>query len=182
MVIINRIYTRAGDRGMTRLADGSPVSKDDPRCILLGDLDELNSATGQARTIASAKGDKTLQLRLIQIQNELFDIGAQIANPHGVERVRSAQVERLEHWIDEVIKDLPVLHSFVLPGSSSLDASLHLARSVCRRAERSLAALSRAEPVPDTLSAYINRLSDFFFAAARRAAEESGAEELLWKE
>jgi cob(I)alamin adenosyltransferase len=168
-VSLTRIYTRGGDKGQTSLGDGSRVSKLDPRVVAMGDVDELNSLVGLAGG-------------LDRIQNELFDLGADLSVPYAgnEDRLRVTQdaVNRLEHEIDEANTSLPVLKSFVLPGGRERAARLFLARAVCRRAER--AALS----VPDTnplAAVYLNRLSDLLFVLARAANAEAGVDEPLWR-
>ena len=182
MVRINKIYTRVGDEGNTHLADGSQVRKDDPRIELVGALDELNACLGMARTLAHEGGKRQLHDQLTVLQNELFDLGAAIASP----AVRApvgikSQVTRLEQWIDEITQKLPPLRSFVLPGGTQINAALHLARTVCRRAERRLIAHAEQVNVDPGIKAYINRVSDMLFAMARRESAESGRQEFLWK-
>jgi cob(I)alamin adenosyltransferase len=168
-VRLTRIYTRGGDRGETSLGDGSRVSKLDPRVAAMGDVDELNSLLGWA-------GD------LDRIQNELFDLGADLSVPFaaGDDRLRitDEQIEQLEQEIDAANTTLPDLKSFVLPGGTERAARLFLARAVCRRAERSVLA------VPDTnprAGVYLNRLSDLLFVLARAANAEAGVDEPLWR-
>jgi cob(I)alamin adenosyltransferase len=168
-VRLTRIYTRGGDQGTTSLGDGSRVSKLDPRVAAMGDVDELNSLVGWAGG-------------LDRIQNELFDVGADLSIPYaGNEdrlRITDEAVGRLEQEIDAANEALPELKSFVLPGGSEQAARLFLARAVCRRAERAVLA------VPDTnpLSAvYLNRLSDLLFVLARAANAEAGVDEPLWR-
>ena len=167
-VRLTRIYTRGGDKGETSLGDGSRVSKLDPRVAAMGDVDELNSLLGLA-------GD------LDNVQNELFDVGADLSVPFSVEgrlRITDEAVERLEQEIDEANATLPDLKSFVLPGGSQRAARLFLARAVCRRAERSVLAVSDANPL---CAVYLNRLSDLLFVFARAANADAGVEEPLWR-
>jgi cob(I)alamin adenosyltransferase len=186
MVILNRIYTRAGDAGRTRLATGEPVSKTSPRVETYGALDETNAAVGLARLHTAA--DVLLDPMLARVQNELFDLGADLATPErsgevpgSVLRILESQVERLEREIDELNGALPPLASFVLPGGTAAAAALHLARTVCRRAERQAVALQEAgETVSPTALKYLNRLSDLLFVAARWA-NDRGATEVFWK-
>lgn len=181
MVKLNRIYTRTGDAGETGLVDGSRLSKADARMMAIGDVDEANSAIGVA---AALLGADRIARELELIQNELFDLGADLATPGEdfapsamVLRVVPAQVERLERAIDALNEGVPPLTSFILPGGSTGAAALHLARAVTRRAERSVVAMGQAAN-PQTL-AYLNRLSDYLFVAARAA---NGAEgEILWR-
>lgn len=180
MVKLNRIYTRTGDAGTAGLVDGSRVSKTSTRMAAIGDIDEANAALGVA-IAATDEGEFTTRLRLIQ--NELFDLGADIATPGDVEgalRIIPAQVERLEREIDTMNADLEPLRSFILPGGSPDVAALHLARTVVRRAERSAVALAEAETVNPAALAYLNRLSDHLFVAARHLAASRGGD-VLWQ-
>jgi cob(I)alamin adenosyltransferase len=180
MVRLNKIYTRTGDKGTAGLVDGSRVSKASARMASIGDVDEANASLGMA--IALLRDDSVGE-RLRRVQNELFDLGADIATPSDVEgalRITSGQVERLEREIDAMNGDLEPLRSFILPGGSPEVAALHLARTVVRRAERSAVALAEAEPInPDAL-AYLNRLSDLLFVAARFIAAKQGGD-VLWQ-
>ncbi len=185
MVKINRIYTRTGDDGTTGLVGGTRIDKDSPRMNAVGDIDETNAAIGWARTLALEVGNTLIASQLEEVQQELFDIGAEVATPPGVEwqgltLVSEESSTRLEHWIDELLKGIPELRSFVLPGGTQLLAALHLARTITRRAERSLLALSRQEYVSKNVIVYCNRLSDLFFAMARHEALRAGKEEFLW--
>jgi cob(I)alamin adenosyltransferase len=181
-VRLTRIYTRAGDSGETSLGDGSRVSKLDPRIEAYGTVDELNATLGVA--IAS---DPPSELRswLERIQNELFDLGADLSVPldDSRERLRvdGAQVEWLEQCCDVVNEDLEPLRSFVLPGGTELAARLHVARTVCRRAERRAIALAQEHAVNPTAIAYLNRLSDLLFILARAANAAAGHDEPLWR-
>jgi cob(I)alamin adenosyltransferase len=184
MVTLNRIYTRTGDAGSTRLATGAAVSKGDLRVEAYGAVDETNACLGLARV--HAKGD--LDAVLARIQNELFDLGADLAAPAkadeaegSVLRILDSQVARLEAEIDALNAELPPLASFVLPGGTPAAAALHLARTVCRRAEREAVRLVEAgEPVSGPAMRYLNRLSDLLFVAARYA-NDKGAAEVFWK-
>jgi cob(I)alamin adenosyltransferase len=197
MVKINRIYTRTGDDGSTGLVGGDRVPKDSLRVEAYGEVDELNAALGIARTCAEkalknqqadkpcAKGAQLLE-QIALLQNELFDLGAELATPPGKEwptmvTISASQIERLEHWIDDHTKDIPELRSFVLPGGTDLNASLHLARTICRRAERRVLTLSRHEKVSALALTYLNRLSDLLFAMARAESHRTGASEYLWE-
>ena len=191
MVRLNVIYTRTGDRGETGLGDGSRRSKADPRVAAMGDVDETNSAVGLARLITRGSGEPALALidkTLARIQNDLFDLGADLClpkreheKPGAALRVAPSQVEALEAAIDALNAKLEPLRSFVLPGGTPASTALHQARSVCRRAERSVVALASTEGkvVGDSALAYINRLSDYLFVAAR-AANGFGAVDVLW--
>ena len=172
-VRLTRIYTRAGDRGETSLGDGSRVSKLDPRIAAYGLVDELNSQIG----LALVEAPEPMRELLTRIQNELFDLGADLSVPGGDRlQVAQTQIDALEQACDTWNAELPPLKSFVLPGGSEAAARLHVARTVCRRAE--LAAL-RVEPVSELALAYLNRLSDLLFILARAA--NAGGDEPLWK-
>ncbi|MGN6375473.1 MAG: cob(I)yrinic acid a,c-diamide adenosyltransferase [Sphingomonas sp.] len=178
MVKLNTIYTRTGDAGTTGLVDGSRVSKADPRMTAIGDVDEANSALGVA---IAALADERLTGELTLIQNELFDLGADLATPlamtQGALRITDGQVARLEAAIDRLNTDLAPLDSFILPGGSAAAAHLHLARAVVRRAERAASALEAINP---PALAYLNRLSDFLFVAAR-LVNKMASGDVLWR-
>ena len=181
MVKLNRIYTRTGDDGTTGLVDGSRVPKDDTRLIAIGDVDEANSAIGVAAAAVGAE----VRAALERIQNDLFDLGADLATPgedfapsEMVLRVVPAQVARLEREIDAMNAEMPSLASFILPGGSAGAAALHLARAIVRRAER--AAVAVPTPINPAALAYLNRLSDFLFVAARGANQDAGGD-VLWR-
>lgn len=186
MVKLNKIYTRTGDDGSTGLASGERRPKCDARVEAYGDVDEANSAVGLARLSTAAMPE--LDAMLERIQNDLFDLGADLATPPsekplGYEPLRIAptQVVRLEQEIDALNARLTPLRSFVLPGGSAAAAALHLARAVCRRAERRMVALAvSGESVGEPALQFINRLSDFLFVAAR-IANNDGAGDILWK-
>jgi cob(I)alamin adenosyltransferase len=180
MVKLNKIYTRTGDDGTSGLVDGSRVSKASALMAAIGDVDEANSLIGVAAVLA--EGD--MRARLTVIQNDMFDLGADIATPDiPVEwtplRVIASQVERLEAEIDAMNVHIAPLASFVLPGGSALAAALHVARAACRRAERSAVAAHAQLPLNSHALAYINRLSDWLFVAAR-AANANGTDDVLW--
>ena len=191
MVRLNVIYTRTGDRGESGLGDGSRRSKSDARFVAMGDVDETNSAVGLARRATRGSGEPALALideTLARIQNDLFDLGADLCLPKPADekpgaalRIVASQVEALEAAIDALNSRLEPLRSFVLPGGTPASAALHLARAVCRRAERSVVALAaiEGEEVGAAALAYINRLSDYLFVAAR-AANDYGKEDVLW--
>ncbi len=192
MVILNKIYTKTGDDGTTALGGGERRRKDDRRIEAYGTVDEANAAIGLVRTELSAEFADLDQV-LAAIQNDLFDLGAELATPpaaakagatpKSVEplRVVSAQVERLEHEIDRLNKDLKPLRSFVLPAGSRAAAALHLARTIARRAERLMVALAAEEPgtVGRPALVYMNRLSDFLFVASR-FVNDRGDGDVLW--
>lgn len=184
MVVLNRIYTRTGDAGDTALGDGARVPKHSPRVAAYGTVDETNATIGLARLHATGEADAALA----RIQNELFDLGADLCRPEHPEdataahpplRILDAQVARLEAEIDAMTARLTPLRSFVLPGGSALAAHLHLCRTVARRAERLATELAAAEPVNPAAVKYLNRLSDWFFTAARIANDE-GRADVLW--
>jgi cob(I)alamin adenosyltransferase len=180
MVKLNKIYTRTGDGGTAGLVDGSRVSKSSLRMTAIGEVDEANAAIGVA---ISALGNGDVADRLLTIQNDMFDLGADVATPGEVDgglRIVGSQVERLEQEIDAMNADLPPLTSFILPSGSPGVAALHLARSVVRRAERAAVALNEAEPLNSHLLAYLNRLSDHLFVAARYVAARQGGD-VLWQ-
>ena len=184
MVVLNRIYTRTGDKGDTALSDGSRVAKHDPRVEAYGTVDELNATLGLCRLHAT--GD--LADRIGVIQNDLFDLGADLARPnmadddqagYPVLRVIDAQVTRLETEIDTMNAHLNPLRSFILPGGSPLSAHLHLSRTVARRAERCATELAAGGDVNGAAVRYLNRLSDWLFVAAR-VANSGGTDDILW--
>jgi cob(I)alamin adenosyltransferase len=181
VVRLTRIYTRLGDGGDTHLGDMSRARKTSPRVVAYGDVDELNAAIGVARAQGPPAGAGEW---LAVIQNDLFDLGADLCVPPGGERDRlrtsASQVARLEAWCDEANESLPDLTSFVLPAGTPAAAALHHARTVCRRAERSAVALADAEDVTPEAVAYLNRLSDLLFILARAANREGGAGDVLW--
>lgn len=185
MVTLNRIYTRTGDAGTTRLATGQPVSKTDLRVEAYGSVDETNACIGLARVHLGA--DPELDAMLGRIQNELFDLGADLAMPARAEeeagsklRILDSQVARLEAEIDSLNDRLPALKSFILPGGTPAAAALHLARTVSRRAERDAVRLVESgEPVSGPAMRYLNRLSDHLFVAARWA-NDGGKAEVFW--
>jgi len=180
LVKLNKIYTRTGDGGSAGLVDGSRVSKASLRMAAIGDIDEANAAIGVA---IAALDDCDTATSLLRVQNELFDLGADVATPGEIEgalRIVAGQVERLEGEIDAMTALQQPLTSFILPGGSPAVASLHLARTIVRRAERSAVATNESEPLNPHALAYLNRLSDHLFVAARAVAAE-GAGDVLWQ-
>ena len=180
MVKLNKIYTRTGDGGSAGLVDGSRVSKSSQRMAVMGDVDEANAAIGVA--IAALKPGE-VSYNLVRIQNDLFDLGADAATPgdaDGALRIVAGQVARLEVEIDAMNASLEPLTSFILPSGSSGVSTLHLARAVARRAERSAVALHEREPLNPHLLAYLNRLSDHLFVSARCVAAAEGGD-VLWQ-
>ncbi|WP_435104032.1 cob(I)yrinic acid a,c-diamide adenosyltransferase [Arhodomonas sp. AD133] len=182
MVRLTKIYTRTGDAGETALVDGSRVPKDDPRVAAFGSVDELNAAIGFARI----DGTGQLESELERIQNDLFDLGADLATPldaelkHDPLRLEASQVTWLERCIDAYNAELESLRSFILPGGVARAAHLHFARTVARRAERDMVTLHREHPINEAGLRYINRLSDYLFVAARHVNAAAGHGDLLW--
>ena len=180
MVKLNKIYTRTGDGGTAGLVDGSRVSKSSLRMTAIGEVDEANAAIGVA---IAALTDGETQLQLLRIQNDLFDLGADVATPGEIEgalRIVAEQVARLEIEMDDMNASLEPLTSFILPSGSLGVSALHLARGVVRRAERAAVALDQAEPLNPQLLAYLNRLSDHLFVTARFIAAKEGGD-VLWQ-
>lgn len=181
MVKLTKIYTRGGDRGETSLGDGARVPKHDGRVAAYGTVDEANAAVGLARLHTSGEADAMLA----RIQNDLFDLGADLCTPEGnarrqgALRIVQAQVDRLEHEIDAMNAELKPLESFILPGGTPAAACLHLARTIVRRAERLMTELAAAETINPLAVAYANRVSDHLFVLAR-FVNEKGARDVLW--
>lgn len=187
MVVLNKIYTRTGDDGTTALGSGERVPKYGPRVSAYGTVDETNAAIGMAR-LHTATAEPTVDRMLARIQNDLFDLGADLCVPDRGQkleyeplRIVSEQVDRLEQDIDLLNGELEPLKSFILPGGTPAAASLHVARTVCRRAERLIVELSAIddEPVSDAVIKYMNRLSDYLFVAARYVSDR-GRNDVLW--
>jgi cob(I)alamin adenosyltransferase len=183
MVYLSRIYTKTGDRGETGLGDGTRVPKDSPRVAAYGEVDELNAVLG---LLLVSQPDPPEAELLRGIQNDLFDVGADLCRPQAAGeapgqclRVQPGQAQRLEAAIDRLNANLKPLTSFVLPGGRPAAAWCHLARTVCRRAERAVVTLARAEPVNPEVIVYLNRLSDLLFVLAR-VCNDNGAEDVLW--
>jgi cob(I)alamin adenosyltransferase len=194
-ISITRVYTRLGDGGETALVGGRRVAKDSPRIVAYGTIDELNAVVGLVR-VFNAEGMKTrgprrkrhewLDVTLRKVQNQLFDVGSELATPpdavyEGMFRVGEGEVTELERIMDGCQKDLTPLKSFVLPGGGRIQGFLHQARTVCRRAERELFALSRVEPVGEWPLRYVNRLSDLLFVLGRWVGKHMGEKEYLWE-
>jgi len=184
MVKLTRIYTRGGDKGQTSLGDGARVEKDDPRVSAFGTVDEANACIGLARLHSAS--DAEVDAMLMRMQNDLFDLGADLCTPESDEppkyeplRILAKQVERLEREIDRMNGQLEPLNSFILPGGSPLAAALHLARTVARRAEREMVGLARVERINQEAIKYINRVSDHLFVLARYA-NQRGKADILW--
>ena len=184
MVKLNKIYTRTGDGGETGLADGSRIAKDHPLAQAIGDVDELNSAIGVAILHV---GDTEARAMLGRIQNELFDLGADLATP-GTDfaptdmalRIVQTQIDRLEDEVDRMNEELEPLRSFILPGGGAAPAHLHVARAIARRAERSVVAAARELGINPLTRIYLNRLSDHLFVLARWLAKDEGGD-VLWQ-
>jgi cob(I)alamin adenosyltransferase len=180
-VRLTKIYTRGGDSGETSLGDGSRVSKLDERIAAYGTVDELNAALG---VVVSGDCPPSIRGLLLRVQNELFDLGADLSVPtqhEGRLRTTQEQVDRLESDCDRFNAGLPELRSFVLPGGSPAAAGLHVARTICRRAEREALVAARTWPVNSLTIVYLNRLSDLLFILSRAANASTGNEEPLWK-
>jgi cob(I)alamin adenosyltransferase len=185
-IYINRVYTKSGDAGTTRLAGGQERSKDDARFEAFGTVDELNAVLGLVAEAAGNASEGPTLVRLRRVQNELFDLGGELAtlaeDRHPKQALISEEdITRLEREIDEATASQPPLRSFILPGGGELSARLHQARTVCRRAERRTITLHRAEPQRGEVIRYLNRLSDWLFVMGRAAALGSGQGEVLWK-
>ncbi len=182
-----KLYTRSGDDGTTGLFSGARVSKNHPRIEAYGTVDEFNACLGLC-IAACSKSALEIVIRniLTQIQSRLFDIGADLATPQGsknaakIVRIGDIHVDEVERWIDQIDGQNTPLQTFVMPGGSELAARLHLARTVCRRAERLMVALSASEPVGDAMLRYMNRASDLLFAMARLVNKESGCGDIPW--
>jgi cob(I)alamin adenosyltransferase len=183
LVYLNRIYTRSGDEGRTMLGDGRQVPKTDQRIVAYGAVDEVNSLLGVVLTVELSDRHREI---LVDVQNDLFDVGADLCVPESDPplsqpplRVAAAQIARLEQCIDELNEGLQPLESFILPGGSDAAARLHLARTVCRRAEIEVWRLRDSEPVNAEVAKYLNRLSDLLFVMAR-ACNDQGRADVLW--
>ncbi len=190
-ISITRVYTRLGDRGETALVGGTRVPKDSPRIAAYGTLDELNAIMGLVRVfneerLTDGEAHRWLDQVLRRLQNEIFDLGSELATPpeafvEGMFRVGDAEVRGLEVLMDECQESLEPLKSFVLPGGGRISGFLHLARTVCRRAEREVLALSRVEPIGEGPLRYLNRLSDLLFVLGRWVGKHTGEKEYLWE-
>ncbi|MBI1734864.1 MAG: cob(I)yrinic acid a,c-diamide adenosyltransferase [Candidatus Rokubacteria bacterium] len=190
-ISITRVYTRTGDHGDTALVGGARVPKDSPRIVAYGTIDELNAIVGLARVfneerLAEGEHHRWLDGVLRGMQSRLFDLGSELATPadaayDGMFRVGDAEVEELERLMDECQATLEPLKSFILPGGGRISGFLHQARTVCRRAEREILALSRAEAIGDGPLRYVNRLSDAFFVLSRWVGKHLGEKEYLWE-
>lgn len=177
-----RIYTRTGDDGTTGLLGGQRVSKDNPRVEAYGSVDELNAHIGMA--LLHLHANDRFREMLHSVQETLFVIGSELATPASrkppVQPVTEAQVQQLEHWIDEIEGNLSVLHHFILPGGTLKAAALHVARTVCRRAERRVVSLFHTEPGNPHIITYLNRLADLLFVMARAANAADSVDDVIW--
>lgn len=187
MVRLNRIYTRTGDDGTTGLVDGSRVAKHDPRMVAIGDVDEANSVVGWARLARTEPANNAVDAMLAAMQNDLFDLGADIATPgedftpsEMTLRIVADQVARLERTIDTLNDGLEPLRSFILPGGTEAAARIHIARAAMRRAERSAVAAADSVALNPLALAWLNRASDLLFVLARRINADTGAGDVLW--
>lgn len=175
---LSKIVTKTGDNGTTQIEVGQRISKDDPPIHALGDLDELNSALGVV--IAYLPDDLDIQAILLQIQQDLFNLGGELCPPHH-KAITDDMIRILDDYIAQWNETLPPLREFILPGGNLLSAHCHLARAICRRAERSLVHLHRIHPLPSNILRYMNRLSDLLFILARILAKKTGSEEQIWQ-
>jgi len=179
-----RIYTRGGDAGQTGLFGGARVPKDDPRVAAYGDIDELNAVLGVARTLTPPA---EVERSLASVQDQLFTLGSELATPDpekariNIPRTQASWAEVLEQAIDAIDAEVPELKSFILPGGTAAAAQLHVARTVCRRAERKVVTLSQHTKVAPEVIRYLNRLSDYLFMAARLANHRAGVADVAWK-
>lgn len=174
---LSKIYTRTGDDGTTGLGDGSRVDKDAPRIEAIGAIDELNAAIS---LLLTENLSQTISGFLTHTQHTLFDLGGELAVP-GTSVITAADVTNIEQKLDQLNGDLPPLKEFILPGGSPAAASCHLARTICRRAERNVFTLSKNEPVAEATRQYINRLSDYLFVAARAINKSANINDVLWR-
>jgi cob(I)alamin adenosyltransferase len=173
---LSKIYTRTGDQGTTTLGDGSRVDKDSIRIEVVGTIDELNSVIGM---VLSHKTPKPIRKCLSRVQHELFDLGGEVSIPDHV-IIDEAHIKRLEVDLDHFNTDLPHLREFILPGGGRATSVCHLARAVCRRAERCAVSLARTEPLSPQVIAYLNRLSDLLFVVSRVLSRNEGRGEVMW--
>ena len=174
---LSKIYTKTGDKGETGLGNGSRVNKDDPRVSSYGDVDELNSILG---VLLSYELPSSVSRELLAIQHDLFDLGGELSIP-GHSLLKDERVRSLETALDDLNQDLEPLEEFILPGGTRAAAVCHLARAVCRRAERSLVSLSHSQAVSDASISYLNRLSDLLFVMARSINSAAGQADVLWE-
>ena len=178
VVTLSKLYTRSGDDGLTGLVGGERCSKDDLRVVSYGDVDELNACMG----LCAQQAEMGLKNQIEVVQQRLFDLGAHLADGRAEPQlaIDQSDVDQLERWVDQALEGLPDLTSFVLPGGGELSARLHVARTVCRRAERATIRAQRVAPRAPLALVYLNRLSDLLFAWSRLAAHQARHDELLW--
>ena len=179
---LSKIYTKTGDAGQTGLGDGSRIEKTHPRIVAIGAIDELNSAIGmtiEEMLTEESKELVSLSKMLRDLQHRIFDLGGELSIP-GFTIIKSEHVDKIENYLDKLNEELEPLENFILPGGSRLIAACHMARAICRRAERETVSLSQTESVNGESLKFLNRLSDLLFVAARSAAAKSGKEEVLW--
>ena len=174
---LSKIYTRTGDKGNTGMGDGSRVEKDSLRVAAIGDVDELNSVVG---ILLCKCSEGEVKESLITIQHDLFNLGGQLTMP-ACDLITEKRVQWLEHILDKLNKDLPPLKEFILPGGGEASAHCHLARTVCRRTERTLVALAKEFKFSGDIVAYVNRLSDLFFVMSRVLSRQAGEAEVYWE-
>ncbi len=174
---LSKIYTRTGDDGSTGLGDGNRVDKDSDRIEAIGTIDELNSTIGM---VLSHNIPESISALLSRLQHELFDLGGELCIPnHSI--INAEHIKQLENNLDKLNSELPVLKEFILPAGGKATSCCHLARTVCRRAERVIVRLAKTQEISSTLCAYINRLSDFLFVLARTLAHYENGQEILWQ-
>ncbi len=174
---LSKIYTRTGDTGSTGLGDGSRISKDSARIEAIGDVDELNCTVGMVLALPLRP---SINQVLTEVQHKLFDLGSELSVP-GWQRMEAGDIEWLEQTLDEFNAELPALKEFILPGGGPASAACHLARAVCRRAERRVITLAQAETLNPNAQRYLNRLSDLLFVLCRVLARDEGGSEVLWR-
>jgi len=175
---LTKIYTRTGDAGETGLGDGNRIAKDHIRMHTIGTVDELNCHVGVV--VALLPVDDSIRAMLLRIQNDLFDLGGELSIP-GYQLVKAERIDELETILDELNENLPPLKNFILPGGNVVAAQCHLARTVCRRAERDIVTLARDTEINQQGKIYLNRLSDLLFVCARVLARRDGGDEILWQ-
>ncbi|ABC28759.1 uncharacterized conserved protein [Hahella chejuensis KCTC 2396] len=174
---LSKIYTRTGDKGTTGLGNGERIAKNALRVEAMGAVDETNSVLGVV--ICELTQDDPLHAQLQSIQNDLFDLGGELSIPGHI-IIIDKHISRLEEWLDQINEELPPLKNFILPGGDRAASHCHMARSICRRAERTVVSLAQQEQLNPCLQGYLNRLSDYLFVAARALARRNGGEEILW--
>jgi cob(I)alamin adenosyltransferase len=176
---LSKIYTRTGDDGTTGLGDGSRIAKNAMRMQVIGTIDELNCLLGMLRCELPA--DDPYHVHIVAIQHDLFDLGGELSIP-GYQMLTGQRIDWLEQQLDEINQDLPPLKNFILPGGNTAGSACHLARAVCRRAERDMVALKQSDDINEAGNRYLNRLSDLLFVMARALARRNGGQEVLWQQ